>query len=347
LARGFDRRFASASLRLTAVLLQAVALAGCGGHSPGGPTPPSIENITLTCPSDVQIDNVSGSSQNVTYTAPAATGGVPPLTVTCNPASGSSFPIGSTPVACSATDSVRFAACSFKVTLVAKIPVLAVTRFLAFGDSITAGENGTVLNVPVPQFVDLANSYPVVLKSMLEERYTTQSFTVVMSGVPSETAVEGAARIAGALDAARPDALLLLEGVNDCVNHQPCIPSVIADALRQDIVQARARNVTPFVSTLLPVDGTGSRGSTYQWPLIPSVNDAIRLMVAGEGAILVDNWAAFQGHDKAGDYLASDGLHPSPAGNRAMAQAFLDAIRTKFEQTAASSAATRRVAAHR
>lgn len=327
-------------LRQTLAVFLLGALAACGGHSPPGPTPPVVDPITLTCPSDVRMEDVPGTSQNVTFNPPTAIGGAPPLTITCTPASGSSFSIGDTPVACSATDGVRNGVCSFRVTLIARIPVISVTKFLAFGDSITLGENGVVLRDPEVLVVDTPNSYPVILNSLLEQRYITQSFSVTVSAVRSETAVEGASRISSALGS-NPNVLLLLEGVNDCVNGAPCNPGVIADALRNDIVQARGRGIAAFVSTLLPIDGTAPRGRTYQWPLISRVNDAIRPMVAAEGATLVDNWMAFQGHATAGDYLADDGLHPSPAGNRAIAQAFLDAIQAKFEASPAGIARRR------
>jgi len=328
-------------LRAAPALVLLGVLAGCGGRPPVDPTPPVVEPITLTCPSDVRVENVPANPQVVTFNAPAATGGVPPLTVTCTPGSGSSFQLGDTPVACSATDGVRNAVCSFKVTLVARIPVLSVTKFLAFGDSITAGENGTAGHLGV-LFLDIPNSYPVVLQSLLTERYTTQTFVVDMSGARGEHAPEGAQRIGGTLDFFRPQALLLMEGVNDCANESPCSPSIIRDALRTDIQQAKARNIPVFLSTLLPIDGTAYRGRNYQWPTIGAVNDAIRSLAAAEGVTLVDNWEAFQGHAKAGDYLDEDGLHPSPAGNRVIAQTFLTAIAAKLEAASTATPLRRR-----
>ncbi|HJQ22513.1 MAG TPA: HYR domain-containing protein [Blastocatellia bacterium] len=78
--------------------------------------PPSI-----TCPANVtsvtaQTCPPTGSSV-VTYPPPVATDNCPGVTTSCTPASGSTFPIGSTTVTCTATDtSGNTASCSFTVT---------------------------------------------------------------------------------------------------------------------------------------------------------------------------------------------------------------------------------------
>ena len=61
----------------------------------------------------------------------------------CTPSSGSTFPLGATTATCTATDArQRTASCSLTVT-VTEPPLISLTRFAAFGDSITAGEDGT------------------------------------------------------------------------------------------------------------------------------------------------------------------------------------------------------------
>ncbi|HEY8884322.1 MAG TPA: hypothetical protein VIO35_03340, partial [Chloroflexota bacterium] len=135
----------------------------------------------------------------MTYAAPTATGGVPPIAISCSIASGAAFVLGSTVVTCSGTDGIRIGQCGFTVTLVAAVPMLRVTTFLAFGDSITAGENGEPDLLPM--FLDIPNSYEVKLQALLTQRYTAQTPTVILDGVGRETAVEGAARISGDLTA--------------------------------------------------------------------------------------------------------------------------------------------------
>ena len=97
--------------RQPAVLLkQAAAMGGllllvrCG-HNPEGPSgPPPVDAVTLTCPADVHVQNVSGATP-VNFPAPGASGGVSPVSTTCAPGSGSLFPVGSTTVTCTGTDS--------------------------------------------------------------------------------------------------------------------------------------------------------------------------------------------------------------------------------------------------
>src|SRR6185369_3943719 len=95
-----------------------------------------------------QVADVLTPTQVVTYAAPGHDGGLAPISITCAPPSGAAFPLGTTNVSCAGSDAAtppRTAACAFKVTLapyVPPVPVLSVTRFMAVGDSLTAGDNG-------------------------------------------------------------------------------------------------------------------------------------------------------------------------------------------------------------
>src|SRR5579871_1212227 len=110
-------------------------------HDPASPSPapPPNQALVLSCPAARNVDTTS-AQQAVSYPAPTPDGGVAPVTSTCSPASNSSFPVGRTSVSCSASDATgRSAACTFDVT-VTLVPLLKGTRFVAFGDSTTAGE---------------------------------------------------------------------------------------------------------------------------------------------------------------------------------------------------------------
>ena len=88
---------------------------------------------------DVPIGAGDHRQRHVTGGDPV-TGGEGTVNVTCSPPSGETFPIGMTPVQCTATDSLgRTGTCAFGVT-VSKLAQLSKTKYLAFGDSITAGE---------------------------------------------------------------------------------------------------------------------------------------------------------------------------------------------------------------
>src|SRR3954471_12062543 len=88
------------------VVVGVLLSASCGGSKgPNGPTdvPPPVQSISLTCPSDITQTDLMVTTQTITYNAPTVTGGARPVTVTCTPASGSAFPLGTTTVTCEAS----------------------------------------------------------------------------------------------------------------------------------------------------------------------------------------------------------------------------------------------------
>lgn len=338
---------------LAAVVL---TVSGCG-KGPSGPSngPPAVTPLTLTPPADIRVDNITGSSVTVTYNLPSASGGTPPITVSCSPASGTSFPVGTTVVRCSGSDGVRNAVCQFNVTITAFVPVLSVNSLLALGDSITAGENGderfpdvlcSTPNVAShPQFIDLCRSYPSVLEGMLRARYTSQTPTVINVGARGQKSGEGLQLLFGYLSSFRPDALLLFEGVNDL----PGDPGAIIPNLRASIQVAKGFGVREvFLSTLLPQKpsccGSTDRFNPTTQALIVPINDQIRALANEQRVVLVDNGAAFFGMGDYNSLLENDGEHPSPAGYRLIAQTYFSAIQARFEggNTAAALASFRR-----
>ena len=89
------------------------------------------------------------------------------------------------------------------------------------------------------------------------------------------------------------------------------------------------------LATLLPQRAGGSHAGDPT--VIAPANDQIRAMAAGEGAILVDVYQAFNGSPD--PWIDADGLHPTVIGYQKMAETFFDAIRARFEQPPASSTA--------
>ncbi|MBI3414496.1 MAG: DUF5011 domain-containing protein [Verrucomicrobia bacterium] len=75
--------------------------------------------LAITCPPDVNVSNDPGQCSAVAnYPAPVVSGGIGSVTVVCNPPSGSSFPVGTNVVNCTATDSAgNTATCSFNVVV--------------------------------------------------------------------------------------------------------------------------------------------------------------------------------------------------------------------------------------
>jgi uncharacterized delta-60 repeat protein len=72
----------------------------------------------LSCPADMEVAQDSAAGAAVTFEAAAADVADPRPSVTCSPASGAVFPLGTTAVKCTAADaSSNSAACSFAVTV--------------------------------------------------------------------------------------------------------------------------------------------------------------------------------------------------------------------------------------
>ena len=72
--------------------------------------------VGIACPSPV-LTSLDGKALSVTLT-PVVSGGVAPITSTCSPASGSLFPVGTTPFTCTAVDAVQQkASCTSNVTV--------------------------------------------------------------------------------------------------------------------------------------------------------------------------------------------------------------------------------------
>src|SRR5262249_20147974 len=154
--------------------ISAIVVAGCGS-TPSGPTP---EAPKISCPLDLTVQSTNAQGMVVTYASPTVAGGVPPLTTGCFPASGTLFPVGATSLLCTATDSrQRTDWCRFRVTATQPpppAPRIWVTRFMAFGDSMTGGLF-PFLVTPTPP-----GSYPAVLQALLRGRYLAQADAIVV-----------------------------------------------------------------------------------------------------------------------------------------------------------------------
>ncbi|MGH8004731.1 MAG: HYR domain-containing protein, partial [Limisphaerales bacterium] len=76
------------------------------------------QNPSISCPANIVKDNEPGQCGAAASFAAVATDNCPGVSYVCSPPSGSFFPIGTTPVVCTATDaSGNQASCSFTVTV--------------------------------------------------------------------------------------------------------------------------------------------------------------------------------------------------------------------------------------
>lgn len=319
-------RLASAAIAAAALAL----LAACGG-SPTAPTPPAGPQPepppevpgppTIVCPADVVTQSLDGQAVALELAAPTTAGGAAPVAVTCD--APTAFPVGTTRVTCTATDALeRTATCSFRVQVLAP-PVIRYTRYLAFGDSLTAGE---VSPAPTLRVLSPTDAYPYRLQNLLQGRYRTQSVLVVNDGVPGETATEeGLLRFSGELWRYRPEVVLIMEGTNDLITRSP---DRIVAALEGMVRDAAERGVVPVVATIPP-----AQPSRRDPAAIAALNSLIRDLARRRQVVSVDVYAAMNL-----SMIGQDGLHPTPDGYEVMAQTFFQALVAAFESPAKSSA---------
>jgi lysophospholipase L1-like esterase len=350
-----------------ALAVSCALLAGaCASSTSPTPPPPTEDPPKISCPASQTIQLTTGTSIAVTFPSPTFTNGKPPVTTSCTIQSGTTFNVGTTTVSCTATDALqRPDVCAFTVTVQAP-PRLTVTRFLAFGDSITAGEDGvdggpdtsplcqtqTTSSASIQPRVILpdAQTYPGQLQTKLSAQYQTQSPTVVKRGCPGE-AVSGMntmktrQRFDTLVSTGQYDVVLIMEGSNDLDNAASGDPAAppdpvgsAASALRNLVDDAKSVGVRPLLATIPPMSAAGRRGAGAG--LVTSLNDRIFQIGSAENMTIVDVYTAFNGNLS---LIGDDGLHPNPSGYSVIAEAFFAASKSAFEvKTAAPVLSFRR-----
>jgi acyl-CoA thioesterase-1 len=188
--------------------------------------------------------------------------------------------------------------------------------YLAFGDSITAGDGSRG-----------ARGYRTTLQSSLRDYWGRAD--VVNDGVESTRSDDGAARIGGSLAAERPAYALILYGTNDW-NLSAChrvITCFTVENTRSMIRQAKAAGTIPVVSTIIPVNPAYvSRLPEERNAWVDETNAALVPMARAEGAIVADLNAAMRAETPDLPELFSDHVHPNDRGYSAMADAFFRAL---------------------
>ena len=311
--------------------------AGCSSPSsptPQPPPPPPPAAPTLSCEEGINRATINPDGMTISFPTPEARDGQTPVNVSCAPASGSMFPVGDTTVSCTATDGLnRQAACQFRIT-VTRAPQLQRVRFMAFGDSITAGEvtfpGSTALGLTSgKQVIVPSAAYPTVLLRLLQTRYSFQADTLIVSnqGMGGEKAVSARDRYYAAVASVRPDVLLLWEGHNDIPGGLDGAASTAASEVRIIAADARARGIRVFLATPLPGRPGGNR-TISDFFLVDYAN-RMRDIAAREGAILVDIYTLLK--PDVTRYIGVDGLHPNEAGYTRIAELWFDAIRNNLE----------------
>jgi lysophospholipase L1-like esterase len=314
-------------------------MAACGGGDSKGPTTPSEDPPSVSCPVSLSVTSLFATPMQVVYGSPTLVGGTRPVNMSCSPESGATFPIGDTTVTCTATDAKqRVSTCTLVVSVVARAPI-SLTRFVAFGDSITWGEDGiSVLagfdRLPLAPMQLITANYPFVLRTSLQARYPVQAGSIVVTndGNRGELASDSTMppRFSREVLGQGYQAVLIMEGSNDvnlAVGDSVVRTNALAN-LRTIVRSARNAGLRTYLATIPPmVKRPGGRGVGAD--LVPGFNDSVRSIASSEGVTLVDVYEAFGGDSS---LLGADGLHPNASGYQRIADRFLQTLVDTLEQ---------------
>ena len=217
-------------------------------------------------------------------------------------------------------DSAR-ASCGFPVT-VRVSQTLSRTKFVAFGDSITAG----AISLQPLRMLGLVETYPFKLEQMLVARYPSQTFMVSNQGVGAERTDQGARRLPGVLDAEKPEVVMILEGTNAAWQ---LTTTAQANSIRTMITSARDRGVDVILATVMPIRQEQFPSRPDYAARIVALNERI-VQMASEFKIapVVDLYALFQANM---NWLGPDGLHPTAEGQTHIAEAFGEEIVRRYD----------------
>jgi lysophospholipase L1-like esterase len=302
--------------------------------------PDKVGVLTLTCPVDITVQSVNGVDARVTYPPARTSGGQEPVAVSCSPEPGVSVRVGNRAGSCTASDGLgQSVTCAFSIRVL-RPPQLAKTKFLAFGDSLTAG----VTAAAVVTVLEPSKSYPFQLQRELSMRYPVQTIDVVNAGLPGELATDGDNRIGAQIDAVRPEVVLIMEGTNDIGTIGNSLAST-RSALDDMIDEAQSRGVDALVATVPP-----SRRALGGNDDVIALNAEIRSLAFARGVRLVDVYAAMVSASCPGlssfgfgapygrsafavefPCIGDDGIHPTGEGYGVMATAFVNAIVSEYD----------------
>jgi acyl-CoA thioesterase I len=323
-------------------MVLAMALSGCGGRSPAAPAPPSPAPTPVPTPVSVHpVGGVVFYDENANGTIDdgedvrlphvvLALGGRSAESDGAGSFAASDVPAGTRTVEIRA-DSLPPGFRAGRVPTVAVplpegtlVPVPVVlpiganrpNEYLAFGDSITAGDGSRG-----------GRGYRRALQDRLRDYWGRAD--VIDDGVPSTRSDDGAARIGGSLAAERPAYALILYGTNDW-NLSAChrvVTCFTIENARSMIRQAKAAGTIPVMATIIPanpayVDRLAAERNAW----IDETNAALVPMARAEGAIVADLNRAMRAETDDLASLYTDHVHPNDRGYGVIADAFFEAL---------------------
>ena len=322
--------------------------------APSSLPPDKIGVLTIACPADPVARSLNGVNAQVDYAPPQTSGGQAPVSAGCSPESGTALPIGTTPGRCTATDTLgQTVSCSFLVQVLPAAQ-LSKTKFLAFGDSLTAGITSSALTL----LLEPGKSYPFKLQEKLARKYPTQTIEVVNAGLPGEMATDGVGRLGTQINAVRPDVVLIMEGTNDALSpgYSVSATSAALDSMVDDVFSRDAEAMIATVPPVRPGSPGGEAPRNAQ-----DLNGVIRAIAFSNGVPLVDVYGAvvagscpslpafgFSGLRGrlpfAIDFpcIGDDNIHPTPEGYEVIADAFFNVIVNTYDSEVFGARPSRR-----
>lgn len=206
-------------------------------------------------------------------------------------------------------------------------PTFAVTKIMAFGDSLTEGDPPAPGEIRLRPVHDTSGpggktSYPYKLYAMLTTTYPTSGIQVFNHGLGGERAESSGtrARLVEAIAAHQPQVLLLMHGTNDLLNEAP--QNAIVDAVEELMELAQARNVQVFLAGLPPNQRPPAAAQVQEY------NERLRNLALARSVPFVD---IFPNID-AQTMMDADGLHINEAGNQRIAEVFYAALKPRYHR---------------
>jgi lysophospholipase L1-like esterase len=209
---------------------------------------------------------------------------------------------------------------------VAPARAIGLTRYVAFGDSITWGAtsafDGRFL------FAAANGGYAERLGAGLNTFHAPQRFTVINEGLPGEAAITALPRFRAMLTTRRPQAVLLLEGIND-ISADVSVSRTV-DGLRQMLDAAALAGVPVLIATMFQTYAVTDPDGHFRpngAAVVPAFNAAVRQLASGRLNVhLVDLEPVMRTRSLVG----ADGVHLEDSGFEVMASTFMAAIEAAF-----------------
>ncbi len=195
---------------------------------------------------------------------------------------------------------------------------------VAMGDSTTAGTPGWKSRIEAPPkgAGDETSQYAYWLMQSHPE------WDVVNHGVNGERTDEILARFERDVISVKPDAVVIIAGVNDVYQGRSGEYAIAQLTAMYDA--AKRANIPVIAGTIIPYNSATPRQNAR----MREINEWIRTTAVADPAIdIADTRAAAAAADNLDRLFESpDGLHPSPAGYRRMADAIRPILETSLKR---------------